>query len=459
MKNKSINRRQFLKKATVAAAGAAVFPYVVSSSALGKAGSVAASERITLGFIGTGGQGMNNMHGFLRNRQAQVVAVCDVNKESDDYFLWKGPAGLEPARRDAEKHYAEYSRGGQYKGCAAYHDFRNVLADEKIDAVVICTPDHWHGLIAIEAAKAGKDIYCEKPLANTMTEGRAVCDAVQRYGVILQTGSHERSNESVRFACELVRNGRIGKLQTIRVNMPNSDGHHDVIRKNSGPQPNMPVPEGLDYDFWLGPAKWQPYTAMRLPTWWRFIMDYGGGEMTDRGAHIIDIGQLANGTDDTGPVEIAGRGSMFGGGKGIFDTFIEYDFECRYANGVRLIGGSTGQRGLRLEGTEGWIFIHIHGGRLEAEPKSLLQEVIGPDEIHLGRTGGHHKNFIGAVKTRGEPFAPAEVGHRTGSICHLVNIAMVTGRKIKWDPVREQIIGNADANSMLSGPMRSPWRL
>jgi len=447
-----------LQKTAGLAAGAAGFPYIVSSKALGAGGGVPASERITMGFIGTGGQGHQNMLGFLRDDDVQVLAVCDVNKESDDYFLWKGPAGWAPAKRVVEQVYGR-GEAGTYKGCDAYEDFRELLARKDIDAVVICTPDHWHGLISIEAAKAGKDIYCEKPLTNTIVEGRAVCDAVKRYGVVLQCGSHERSNPNARYAAELVRNGRIGKLHTIRINMPNSDPHHDVIRGNSGPQPTMPVPEGLDYDFWLGPSKFAPYTKMRLPTWWRFIMDYGGGEMTDRGAHIIDLAQLAAEMDDTGPVEIEGKGRMFGEGQGIFDTFIEYEFECKYANGVRMIGSSKGDRGLKLEGTDGWIFIAVHQCPLTAEPASLLTERIGPNEMHLGRTRNHHKNFIDAVKSRSEPFATAEIGHRSATICHLLNIAMLTGRKLKWDPVKEQVIGDEEANNMLFRPMRSPWRV
>ena len=219
----------------------------------------------------------------------------------------------------------------------------------------------------------------------------------------------------------------------------------------------MPVPEGFDYDMWLGPTPAVPYTRRRCHFWWRFILDYGGGEMTDRGAHIIDIGQLGNNTDDTGPIEISGSGKA--PDKGIYDTFMEYDFECRYANGVRLLGGSSGNRGLKFEGTDGWIFIHIHGGRLEAEPESLLKEFIGPEEIHLGRSPEHHRNFLDCVKTRRQPVAPVEVGHRTATICHLVNIAMLTGSKLKWNPDTEQIVNNVDANRMLARPMRSPWHL
>jgi len=452
---KYINRRQFLKK-VAAAAGAVSFPYFVPSSALGLDGKVSPSNRTTMGCIGMGGKGTGNMWGFMLADDVQIVAVCDVETEAGGYH--RGiTAGREPARRKVEDYYSKKSPSGVYKGCAVYSDFRELLARETIDAASIATPDHWHGLISVAAAKAGKDIYCEKPLTNTIAEGRAVCDAVKRYGRILQTGSHERSNDSVRFACELVRNGRIGKLHTIRINMPNTDAHHIMIIENPGPFPTMPIPKGLDYDAWLGATPWVAYTQRRCHFWWRFILDYGGGEMTDRGAHIIDLAQLGNNTDDTGPVEIVARGKAPVGG--LYNAFMEYQFECRYANGVRLIGSSEEPRGLKFEGSDGWIFIHIHGGLLEAEPKSLLQETIGPNEIHLGRSPNHHRGFLNAVKSRIQPFAPAEVGHRTATICHLLNIAMLTGRKLKWDPEHEQIIGDCEANSMLARPMRGPWHL
>jgi predicted dehydrogenase len=220
----------------------------------------------------------------------------------------------------------------------------------------------------------------------------------------------------------------------------------------------MPVPAGLDYDMWLGPTPKAEYTKRRSHFWWRFILDYGGGEMTDRGAHIIDLAQLINDSDKTGPVEISGKGEIALGG-GIFNAFMEYKFECRYANGVRLVGTCNEPRGLKIEGSDGWIFIHIHGGRLEASSESLLREQIGPGEIHVGRSRSHQQNFIDAVRTRQQPFASVEVGHRTATICHLVNIAMLTGRPLKWDPEKEVIVGDEEANKMLSRPMRSPWHL
>jgi predicted dehydrogenase len=451
MATKHINRRSFLKR--VAGGTAAMcFPYVIPSSALGLGDTAAPSERIVMGCIGVGGQGLQNMRSFMNLAQSQVVAVCDVADNDREHFI-----GREPARKIVESHYAGKQPSGTYKGCDTYGDFRELLARPDIDAVTVCTPDHWHALISVAAAKAGKDIYCEKPLANSVAEGRAVCRAVKNYGRVLQTGSQERSRPNARYACELVRNGRIGKLHTIRVNMPNSDPHHLKLKELDYPHPVLPVPEGFDYEMWQGPAPRTPYTTDRCPFFWRFHLDYGGGEMTDRGAHIIDLAQLGHGSDDTGPIEYSGWGKMLQGGH--FRAFIDYGFECRYADGVKIIGTTQEPRGLKFEGDQGWIFIHVHGGKLEAEPASLLNETIRAEEIQLGRSPGHHENFIDSVIRRGEPFAPAEVGHRTGSLCHLLNIMMLTGRPLQWDPVKEQITNNELANRMLSRSMHSPWQL
>jgi predicted dehydrogenase len=432
MKNKrSVSRREFLRTAGAAAAGAAVaLPAIVPSSVFG---AEAPSNLIVMGCIGVGGRGTGNMRAFLGSPGVRVVAVCDVDKRRRD--------------RAAGVVNAKYKNSD----CFSCNDFRELVARKDIDAVTVCTPDHWHALISIAAAKAGKDIYCEKPLANSVAEGRAVCDAVTRYGRVLQTGSQERSGHNARFTSELVRNGRIGKLHTVRVNLP--VGHQRQIP----PQPPVPVPPGFDYDMWLGPAPWAAYTPARCHVKFRYILDYSGGEMTDRGAHVIDLVQLGLGTDDTGPVEISGRGSQ--PPDGLFNTFVKYDFQCRYANGVQMIGQSAGQRGIKFEGSDGWIFIHVHGGRLKAEPQSLLREKIGPNEINVGRSPGHHRNFLDAVRERVQPVASAEIGHRTASICHLVNIAMLLERKLKWDPEKEQVIGDNPANRMVAPSMREPWRL
>ena len=433
--SRDLSRRTFLKRVSLSAAGAVAAPFVIPSHIF----SASPSEKIVMGCIGAGGQGMHNLRQFLNMSNVQIVSVCDVDRTHRN-----------TAKQTVDERYGNTA-------CMAYNDFRRILDDASIDAVTVCTPDHWHGLISIAAARAGKDIYCEKPLTNTIAEGMALRDAVKQNKVILQTGSHERSNDTVRFASELVRNGYIGDLQTILVHMPNNDPHHLKIISDTQSHPPMDIPTGFDYDFWLGHTPEVPYTEERTHFWWRFILNYGGGEMTDRGAHIIDLGQLANDTDDSGPVEFRGTGEARE--SDLFDTFMKYDFETTYANGVKLIGDSNPPRGLKLEGEGGWIFIHIHGGRLEAEPSSLLRVQIKPDEIHLERSPGHHQNFIDSVITRKDPMATVEIGHRTATICHLFNIAMHVNRPVTWDPVKEEITNDPEANRMISRPMRSPWTL
>jgi predicted dehydrogenase len=457
-----MNRRQFLKRTAVS--GATMFaPVIIPARVLGRNGSVAPSDRITLASIGLGGQGTQNMRAFISQPDVQLVALCDVNKGSDDYdMLYQFPgssqAGLMPALQRAEQFHQEMAKPFKRDDVSLYHDFRELLLRSDIDAVCVCTPDHWHGLVAKAAVETGKDVYCEKPLVNSIPEGRALCQAVQRHNRVLQTGSHERSNDSVRFACELVRNGRIGKLKEIYINMPNNDPQHLAMQAITQPRPPKPVPGGLNYNFWLGPASYTPYMQGRTHFWWRYILEFGGGEMTDRGAHIIDLAQLINDTDHTGPVAIEAKGRQIK--NGIYDCFIEYDFHCTYANGVVMYGGSEGKRGLKLVGTDGWIFIYIHGGRLEAEPKSILHEKIGPTEIHVGRSPGHHRDFLNSVRRRSRPIAHEEIGHRTATICHLLNIAMLKGEKLQWDPLAEQVTNDEESNRLaVEKPMRSPWRL
>ena len=435
-----MHRRQFLQSTAAAAAGAIGLPYIIPGSALGLDGTVAPSNRITLASIGVGGQGTYDTRALMSLPDTQYLAVADVDTNHRN-----------KAKAMIEEYYKQKGDRPDFKGVDTYNDFREILARPDIDAVMIATPDHWHAVISVAAAEAGKDIYCEKPLANSVPEGRAVVNAVRRYGRVLQTGSHERSRDNARYAAELVRNGRIGKLHTIRINQP-IDNHGPCA-----PQPEMPIPAGFDYDMWLGPAPAAPYTEKRCHFWFRYILDYSGGEMTDRGAHIIDLAQLGHGTDGTTPIEYEGTGWF--PPEGLFNTAMSYKLHLKYADGVDMLIESVSPRGVRFEGTDGWIFIHVHGGDLEAEPKSLLKEVLSPGELHLGRSRGHHADFIANVKSRGECKAPPEVGHSSGTICHLNNIAMLLGRKLKWDPEKEQFINDDEANRMLVRSMRAPWRV
>ena len=441
-----LTRREFLKRAGATTALAAGFPTIIPAAALGKDGASAPSQRIVMGCIGTGGQGRGNLDRFLSFNDVQVVAVCDVDAKH-----------RELARDAVCKKYGN-------QDCVADHDFRDLLDRREIDAVSICTPDHWHALASVAAANAGKDIYCEKPLANSIAEGRAICEAVKKHKRVLQTGSHERSGDNARFACELVRNGKIGRLHTIRINLPCDDAHHKKVMEMTETPPPMPVPEGFDYDFWLGHTPLAPYHEKRCHFWWRFILAYGGGEMTDRGAHVIDLAQLGAGTDETGPVAIDATGGN--NHHGFYNAFFDYKFVNTFANGMRMVGSTEGPRGLKLEGDEGWIFIHVHGAKLEASNPALLQELDdwkkkdgALHEVRLGRSPGHHRNFLDSVKSRKQPVASAEIGHRTASLCHLNNIGLRLGRPLKWDPKKEKFIGDAEANDLIAPNMRAPWRL
>ena len=460
MANKAINRREFLKNATLSTIGAIGFPYVVSSTALGKAGSVAPSNRIVVGCIGMGGQGTYDMQGFLSHEDVQVVAVCDVNKETDDYdSLYQVPgstAGREPARRKVEDHYSGQKSSGVYKGCDSYSDFRELLERDDIDAVSIAVPDHWHAIPAVMAAKRGKDIYAEKPLAYTISEGRAICDAVSRYGVIWQTGSQQRSEYNFRRACELVRNGRIGEVKMVKVGLPYKS---NISRINGQQTKPAVVPEGFDYEMWLGPAPWAPYCPGRCHWNWRWISDYSGGQITDWAGHHIDIAHWGMNTEYSAPVEIEGVGVFPEGEDGLYNVADSYRFVCKYAEGFTMIVADSRQveQGVLFEGDKGWI--HVSRSGLRAEPASVLSSKIGPGEVHLYESNDHIRNFVDCVKSRSETIAPAEVWYHSIMVGQLGIIAMKMGCKLKWDVEEERFVNDVEANRFLSRPMRGGWHL
>jgi predicted dehydrogenase len=440
------SRRKFLQGTAAAlGAGALGFPAIVPSSALGKDGAVAPSNRIVMGGIGTGGRGGNHLDTFTSMKDVQMVACCD----ADAGHLANGVGAVNEKYGNTD--------------CAGFKDLNEMLANKEIDAVFVATPDHWHALSAVAAFNAGKDVYCEKPLANSIYEGRKIIEAMEKNKRILQTGSQERSGNNARYAAELVRSGGIGKLHTITVNLPDDDGHLAKLRAYQGIPKGVPVPENLDWDRWLGRAPMVDYHPDRCHFSWRFILEHGGGEMTDRGAHVIDIGQLGNGTDDTGPVEIEGKGRQIP--NCLYDAFWSYTFEMKYANGVRLLGSTAKPRGVKFEGTDGWIFVHIHGQRLEASKPELLdqaaqQKKFGSQWASVGRSKkGHWGDFIEACKTRQQPLAGGEIGHRTASLCHLANIAFRLGRKLKWDPAAEQFVGDDEANKWVKPSFREPYVL
>lgn len=427
-------RRDFLR-ASAGASAALALPYFVPATSLGLDGGVAPSERISVGMIGTGGMGTGHLDWLAQQGGIEVVALCDVD-----------------AGHLAKAKELVASKSGKSE-CATFRDFRELVARPEIDAVFVVTPDHWHALASLAAVRAGKDVYCEKPLTNSIGEGRALCNAVEEHGRVLQCGSQERSNPNVLRACEIVRSGRLGEIKTVRVFLPCNDPHHQQARGRKFVPAE--VPEGFDYDFWLGPTPDAPYAENATHFWWRFNLNYGGGEITDRGAHVIDLAQMALGLDETGPVEIRAKGTRMTGG--LYDVFLDFQIENTYANGMKIIGEKTGPRGIRFEGSDGTLFVHIHGGKLEAEPASLLNGVVGPDYAD-GYTP-HRQDFLAAVRSRGKTRAGAEAGHRTASLCHVNNIAMRLARNLQWNPVAEKFVDDDEANGMLMPTMRAPWSI
>ncbi len=430
--NRPGNRRQFMKR-TAAAGVLSAAPYAICSRALGTQDTPPASDRITVGFIGVGGHGIGrNLRMFLPQKDAQPVALCDVDRRQIGKALG-----------------VVRQRHGQDFTCQQTQDWREVIARDDIDAVMISTPDHWHVPMSVAAIRSGKDVICEKPTL-TLAEGRVLADTVQRYKAVFQLSTEDRSLAVYHRMAELVRNGRIGKLERIFVGLPGGPG-------NPGDPNPKPVPEGFDYDMWLGPAPLIPYRHGLHMFHWRWNRDYSGGQMTDWGAHLLDTAQWGNDTERTGPIEIEGTGTRHE--KGLYDTFHRYDVTCKYANDVEM--RIKGQHpALRFEGTEGWLFSDGWIGKLQASSPEILNSVIGPGETHLfTNPQGEHRNFLDCVKSRRDPYFPAEIGHRCCSVAHLGNIAMELGRKLRWNPETEEFLDDDTANRMRSRAMREPWGL
>jgi len=425
-----LTRRNFLRH-TAGGAAAMGFPYVITSSALGSQDKAPANSRIVMGIIGAGGMANHHLGWLLTERRVQMTAVCDVDQVHID-----GTA----------------NRIGAH--CKKFRDFRELLALADIDAVLVATPDHWHALVGIAACKAGKDVYCEKPLTLTIAEGRALANAVRRYGRVFQVGSQQRSGREFWQACMIARNGRLGKIHTVYAGLPGGPtGEWETV---------TPPPKNLDWDMWLGPAPYSPYTPHRCHGNFRWFYDYSGGQMTDWGAHHNDIGQCGLGTSLTGPVHIDGKAEFPKDGP--YETATSYHVDYTYANGVKLVC-STSDHGTKFVGDRGWV--HVDRGYLQAEPTSLLREEFGEGDVFLEQTYlkhddnwvAHKMNFLDCVESRKKPVADVEIGHRTISMCHLGVISMRLGRPLRWDPEKEQIVGDEEANRWVNRPMRAPWHL
>ncbi len=450
---KTSTRRSFLAT-TAKTAAMASFPLIVPACVTGRGTRPAPSERVVMGCIGLGGKGTANMRGFLNDNRVQVVALCDVNRESDSGYWAGSGGGLEPARRIALDTYSDKTGQPGYKGIDGYSDFRELIQRDDIDAVVISTPDHWHALPTIMAAEAGKDIYLEKPFSLTVSEGRKMSDAVRKNKSVVQIGSQQRSNQRFRHVCELVRNGRIGELKTVKCGLPGGTPDYGKVGHLTE---EAPIPKGFDYETWLGPAPSAPYIPARSHTNWRWVFDYSGGQLTDWGGHHPDIAQWGMDTEDTGPIEIRNARAAYSDHP-IYNTARNYYFDCVYENGVTLsISNATDEikQGVRFEGTEGWVW--VRRGDWDASSKSLLESEIGPNEIHLYESHSHSRNFTDCVFSREATIAPAETAHRSITIAHLGNIAMKLNRDLKWNPKKERFKGDREANAMLSRPYRAPW--
>ncbi len=414
-----LSRRALLRSGAIGVA-AVNFPAIVPASVLGGPG--APSNQIAIGQIGFGWIGGSHLETLLNRNDARYVAACDVN-------------GAKLAQVH-QKIVAKY--GGA--GCATYGDFRAMLARNDLDAVVIATPDHWHAPLAIAAARAGKDIYCEKPLTLTIAEARAVVNTVRRYGRVFQTGSQQRSNVfgPFRKGCELVRNGRIGKVVSIDVSTGGPPMPCDL--------PAEPQPADFDWDMWLGSTPERPYHSKLASINWRPYREYCGGGFSDMGAHHFDIAQWALDTDHTGPVKVYPP-------NGPEQPRVRFE----YANGVIMnhVGGNC--LGLTFHGTDGVLYVGRDG--LWTKPEAIASEPLGDDAIHLYESNDHHGNWLDCIRTRGRCIADVEIGARSATICHLGNIAYELGVELHWDPAAERFIGNEQANKLLSRPRRSPWHL
>jgi predicted dehydrogenase len=462
MKTPSSTRRQFLRQTTGLALSVTAFPSLIPASALGRGGDVAPGSRIVVAAIGVGPQGTGDMGNFLAEKDAQVVAVCDVKTDQ-----------REQARQLVNRHY-------QNQDCAVFGDFREVLARKDIDACLIATPDHWHVLAALAAVRAGKDVYLEKPMGLSLTEDWTLRSEVHRCQRVFQFGTQQRSSRIFRLACELVRNGRIGKLKHINVWAPGSSP--------GGPTNVVPVPPGLDYDFWLGPAPFKPHTQDLCTaegvkkTWW-FITDYALGFIAGWGIHPIDIALWGGGDLLNGPLEIQGRGAFHI--EGACNTATVWDVDMRFGSGVTLKyvgvpnGGNQGQptsdpwpqanewkqryrritsHGTAFEGADGWVHVDREG--IHLQPESLIDEKEEALPLQLKKSANHARDFLDCVRSRAETICPIDESVRGDALCHLSDIAIRLNRKVVWDLAQERFIDDEEANLRLRArKMRSPWHL
>lgn len=429
--NKPLNRRQFISGAAVLTSGVFLLPKKVFGLGLKNPG-----EKIHLAFIGTGKQSVGLVNNFIKREDVKITAGSDVDKDKLNRF-----------KKQVETYYAENAGNGKYSAVTTYADFRELLENKDVDAVVVATPDHWHAIQSIEAMKAGKDVFCEKPLAHTVEEGRAMADTAEKYKRVLQTGSMQRSWRDFRHACELVRNGYIGDVEKIVVSV-------------GGPAipctlPSQETPAELDWEMWLGPAPERGYNEVLSPPiehdhWprWRDYKEFGGGTLADWGAHMFDIAQWGMGTDHTGPVEVIPP----------LDPDAVYGLRLLYENGIEVEHSDFGRgHAVRFIGSEG--SIDVSRSFLDSKPETIVTAEIKVNETRLYHSDDHYQNWLDCIKSRKQPVAKAEIGHRTATICNIGNIAYWLRKPMKWDPVKEKFADNKEANKLLGKEYRKPWNL
>lgn len=458
-KRNAVNRRDFIRTTAKGAAATTLmvsgFPTIVPASVLGKN---APSNQINVAALGTGRISRDHdMPNVWKHDHARIIAVCDLDSKR-----------VADAKKLVEGYYAKKT-GKAYDGVTAYGDYREALQNKDVDAVIISTPDHWHSLMAIHAVEAGKDVYMQKPTSLTIADGRAVSNAVHRSGRILQIGTQQRSGQQFRFACELVRNGRIGDLRSVEVGLPGDPAGDE--------EPEMPIPPNLNYEMWLGSTPYVYYTEKRVhpqegygrPGWLR-CEQFGAGMITGWGQHHIDIAHWGMDTEYTGPIEISGKADF--PKSGLWDVHGIFRTEGVYENGVKMIVTNELPNGIKFIGSKGWIFVtrgnysvtasdpiekQASSKALTASDPKILTSRIGPDEVHLYESNDQHGNWLECIKTRKQPISPIEIGHRVCTTCLLHHITMKLGRKVYWDPIKERFNNDDEANSMLSRPQRWPY--
>lgn len=433
-KSPPITRRNFVGNTAKVLAGFMIVPrYVLGGKSPSGLLYTAPSDIISLGLIGTGKQGRTLSNYFLKTEQIRFVAISEVYK-----------AKAQQTIDSIKANYQKNTQLGTFSEMPVYNDFRELLARKDVDAVVIATPDHWHAAIAVRAAEAGKDIYCEKPLALTVREGRAMVNATRKHNRVFQTGSMQRSWNEFRQTAELIRNGYIGEIKTIKVNVGPPPKPYDLAAE--------PIPEGLDWTAWLGPNLPMPFNAELAPPItkdvypnWRNYKEFGGGMVTDWGAHMFDIVQWALDMDSSGPVEVIAP-------DGIEHPFLTY----RYKNGIIMTHEKwEWSNAIHFVGTEGEI--KIQRGKLETTPASLKDKIIGETEKHVYKSVDHYKDFLNAMRKRSKPICDVEIGHRTASVCNIGNIAYQLKRRLEWDPKKEMFKNDKEANALLGRPMLNEW--